>query len=228
MYGHPLYLYAPDGTGPISKAGSNLGLWPAVVWSGTPTVAGGLDASKVAVFVQRDGTRQLSYNGHLLYTFLYDFTPGTATGDGETSFYLLDAAGNAELSRGASSSGRPNAGGQRRSPRTRIDAWSAVAAPVLGALHQHECEQADHQRERADQEREVAAGCRPCWGTPGWAFPVALSSRRSLVAARGAVDLPVMSAVNEAAAAGVRRVTEHIGVHRPEPDQRTRARRTRP
>ena len=93
-YGHPLYMYAPDGSGPISKAGSNLGLWPAVVWSGTPTVAGGLDASKAAVFVQRDGTRQLSYNGHLLYTFLYDFTPGTATGDGETSFYLLDAAGN--------------------------------------------------------------------------------------------------------------------------------------
>jgi predicted lipoprotein with Yx(FWY)xxD motif len=93
-YGHPLYLYAPDGAGPISKAGSNLGLWPAVVWSGTPTVAGGLDASKAAVFVQRDGARQLSYNGHLLYTFLYDFTPGTATGDGETSFYLLDGAGN--------------------------------------------------------------------------------------------------------------------------------------
>lgn len=92
-YGHPLYMYAPDGSGTISTAGANLGLWPAVVWSGTPTVAGGLDASKAAVYVQHDGTRQLSYNGHLLYTFLYDFTPGTATGDGETGFYLLSPSG---------------------------------------------------------------------------------------------------------------------------------------
>ena len=65
---------------------------------GTPTVGGGLDQSKAAVYVQHDGTRQLSYNGHLLYTFVYDFSAGTATGDGETSFYLLSPAGDAELS----------------------------------------------------------------------------------------------------------------------------------
>ena len=94
-YGHPLYLYTPDGSGTASKAGGLLGLWPAVAWSGTPAVGGGLDQSKAAVYVQHDGTRQLSYNGHLLYTFVYDFTPGTATGDGETSFYLLSPAGDA-------------------------------------------------------------------------------------------------------------------------------------
>lgn len=93
-YGHPLYMYSPDGAGSISKAGANLGLWPGVVWSGAPTVGAGLDATKAVVYVQPDGSRQLSYNGHLLYTFLYDFAPGTATGDGETGFYLLDANGN--------------------------------------------------------------------------------------------------------------------------------------
>ena len=50
-YGHPLYLYTPDGSGTVSKAGANLGLWPAVAWSGTPTVGGGLDPSKAAVYV---------------------------------------------------------------------------------------------------------------------------------------------------------------------------------
>ena len=93
-YGHPLYLYTPDGSSTSSKAGAQVGLWPAVTWSGTPTVGGGLDASKAAVYVQHDGTRQLSYNGHLLYTFVYDFNPGQATGDGDTFFYLLSSSGD--------------------------------------------------------------------------------------------------------------------------------------
>ena len=94
-YGHPLYLFTPDGSGSVSKAGSEIFLWPAVTWSGTPTVSGGLDPSKVVVFVQADGTQQLSYNGHLLYTFLYDSDAGVATGDSESSFYLLSATGDA-------------------------------------------------------------------------------------------------------------------------------------
>ena len=44
--------------------------------------------------MQHDGTRQLSYNHHLLYTFLYDSGPNDATGDGESSFYLLGPDGN--------------------------------------------------------------------------------------------------------------------------------------
>jgi predicted lipoprotein with Yx(FWY)xxD motif len=94
-YGHPLYLFTPDGLGTVSKAGAELGLWPAVAWSGTATVSGGLDQTKVAVFAQADGTQQLSYNGHLLYTFLYDFDAGVATGDAVSSFYLLSQAGDA-------------------------------------------------------------------------------------------------------------------------------------
>jgi predicted lipoprotein with Yx(FWY)xxD motif len=94
-YGHPLYLFTPDGSGSVSKAGAELGLWPAVAWSGTATVSGGLDPSKAAVFAQADGTQQLSYNGHLLYTFLYDFGAGVATGDAVSNFYLLSAAGEA-------------------------------------------------------------------------------------------------------------------------------------
>src|SRR4029077_17373221 len=94
-YGHPSYLYTPDGSGSVSRAGEKITLGPGVVWSGTPTVSGGLDAGKAAVFAQQDGTQQLSYNGHLLYTFLYDFDAGVATGDGDASFYLLSPAGDA-------------------------------------------------------------------------------------------------------------------------------------
>jgi predicted lipoprotein with Yx(FWY)xxD motif len=93
-YGHPLYLFTADGSGTVSKAGSELGLWPAVTWSGTPSVSGGLDASKAAVYAQADGTQQLSYNGHLLYTFLYDPGGSVATGDGDVGFYLLSPSGD--------------------------------------------------------------------------------------------------------------------------------------
>jgi predicted lipoprotein with Yx(FWY)xxD motif len=91
-YGNTVYMFAPDGSSTLTKAGGELFLWPAVTWSGTPTLGSGLTAA-AAVDVQRDGTRQLSYNGHLLYTFLYDGGPGGATGDGESSFYLLSPAG---------------------------------------------------------------------------------------------------------------------------------------
>jgi predicted lipoprotein with Yx(FWY)xxD motif len=92
-YGNTVYMFGPDGPGTVSKAGPLVGLWPLVAWSGTVTVGAGLDASKAAVFVQHDGTRQLSYNGHLLYTFVYDGGPGNATGDGDQGFYLLSSAG---------------------------------------------------------------------------------------------------------------------------------------
>jgi predicted lipoprotein with Yx(FWY)xxD motif len=92
-YGNTVYMFLPDGSSTVSRAGSEEGLWPAVAYSGTPTVGAGLDQSKATVDVQPDGTRQLAFNGHLLYTFLYDGGPGSATGNGESSFYLLSPTG---------------------------------------------------------------------------------------------------------------------------------------
>ena len=91
-YGNTVYLYGPDGSGTFSTAGGELATWPAVTWSGTPTLGPGLTAV-ATVDVQHDGTRQLAYNGHLLYTFVADSAPGDATGDGIASFYLLTPAG---------------------------------------------------------------------------------------------------------------------------------------
>jgi predicted lipoprotein with Yx(FWY)xxD motif len=91
-YGNTVYLYGPDGSGTVSTAGGELATWPAVTWSGTPTLGPGLSAA-ATVDIQADGTRQLAYNGHLLYTFVADSAPGDATGDGIASFYLLTPAG---------------------------------------------------------------------------------------------------------------------------------------
>jgi predicted lipoprotein with Yx(FWY)xxD motif len=93
-YGQTLYLYTPDGSSTTTKASPGLlSVWPAVAWSGTATVGVGLDQSKVAVDVQADGTRQLAYNGHLLYTFVYDPNPGDVSGEASGGFYVLSPSG---------------------------------------------------------------------------------------------------------------------------------------
>ena len=56
--------------------------WPAVTSSSVPTAGTGLDQTKVAVNMQADGTNQVSYGGHLLYTFSGDKAPGDANGQG--------------------------------------------------------------------------------------------------------------------------------------------------
>jgi predicted lipoprotein with Yx(FWY)xxD motif len=91
--GLTLYLFAPDGSATKSKAGSLLSTWPAVVWAGKPTVGPGLSAAKIAVHPQANRASQVSYNKHLLYTFVSDHKPGDVTGQGVESFYVVSASG---------------------------------------------------------------------------------------------------------------------------------------
>jgi predicted lipoprotein with Yx(FWY)xxD motif len=91
--GLTLYLFPPDGAGALTKAGSLLGTWPEAGWSGTVTVGTGLDSNKATVAAQHDGTPMLSYNGHLLYTFVYDFVPGSES-NAEEGFYVVTPAGS--------------------------------------------------------------------------------------------------------------------------------------
>jgi predicted lipoprotein with Yx(FWY)xxD motif len=80
--GKTVYLYVPDGTSTTSKVPAALkSAWPAVTASGTSTVGASLDKTKLAVDPQPDGTKQVAYNGHLLYTFQGDAGPGSASGE---------------------------------------------------------------------------------------------------------------------------------------------------
>jgi predicted lipoprotein with Yx(FWY)xxD motif len=80
--GKTVYLFMPDGTSATSKVPATLkSAWPAVTVSGASTVGAGLDKAKIAVHSQSDGTKQVAYNGHLLYTFQGDAAPGSANGE---------------------------------------------------------------------------------------------------------------------------------------------------
>ena len=81
--GLPLYYYQADKATKSQVSGALAQLWPAVV-SAKPSASG--VKGKVASVKQADG-RQVTYNGHFLYTFVDD-TPGHVTGQGVSDFFV--------------------------------------------------------------------------------------------------------------------------------------------
>jgi predicted lipoprotein with Yx(FWY)xxD motif len=81
--GLPLYYYQADKATKSQVSGDLAQLWPAVV-STKPTSSG--VKGKVTSVKQADG-RQVTYNGHFLYTFVDD-TPGHVTGQGVSDFFV--------------------------------------------------------------------------------------------------------------------------------------------
>ena len=107
--GMPLYTYGPDGTGTTSQcSGACLQAWPplTVPAGTTPTAASGVTGT-LGTAKQADGSEQVTYNGHLLYTFLSD-TPGNATGNGVAKFTVAKVTAGASPTGKTSSSGTPS------------------------------------------------------------------------------------------------------------------------
>ena len=89
-----VYLYSPDGTNTTSQVSGGLkAAWPAVTAT-SATAGSGVDAGKLKLQAQPDGTMQVAYNGHLLYTFSGDKAAGDANGQGLGGiWYVLTADG---------------------------------------------------------------------------------------------------------------------------------------
>ena len=81
--GLPLYYYQADTAKKSQVSGVLARLWPALV-SANPRASG--VKGKVASVKQADG-RQVTYNGHFLYTFVDD-SPGHVTGQGVSNFFV--------------------------------------------------------------------------------------------------------------------------------------------
>jgi predicted lipoprotein with Yx(FWY)xxD motif len=76
--GFTLYSFAPD-TPTASKCyGSCAAYWPPV--TGTAAASPGLPG-RIAAIARAGGPRQLTYNGHPLYTYIGDSAPGQASGN---------------------------------------------------------------------------------------------------------------------------------------------------
>ena len=93
--GMSLYLFEKDAGGKSACTGACANAWPPAVVTGAPTAGAGLDASKLSTLERDDGTTQIVYNGHPLYTFAGDASAGQAGGQGSGgTWFLVNAAGD--------------------------------------------------------------------------------------------------------------------------------------
>jgi predicted lipoprotein with Yx(FWY)xxD motif len=102
--GFTLYTFAPD-TSTTSKCnGACATNWPPV----KPGTASGVTGA-FATITRSDGSAQLAFHGHPLYTFVLDKSPGQAHGNGVNAFgglwHEAPASGGAAPAGNASSSG---------------------------------------------------------------------------------------------------------------------------
>jgi predicted lipoprotein with Yx(FWY)xxD motif len=82
-HGLPLYIYGSDTARASHVTGQLAALWPPLV-APAPTYRG--ITGQLASVATTNG-KQVSYNGHFLYTFIED-SPGKVTGQGVQNFYV--------------------------------------------------------------------------------------------------------------------------------------------
>jgi len=79
--GFTLYWFAPDTPTRSACYGVCAGYWPPL--TGTPSAGPGV-TGKLGTIKRSDGTTQVTYNGHPLYTYYGDTSPGQAFGNNIT------------------------------------------------------------------------------------------------------------------------------------------------
>jgi predicted lipoprotein with Yx(FWY)xxD motif len=84
--GRTLYLFKKDTGRKSTCYGQCAEFWPPLKAGGKPTAGSGAQASKIGTTKRRDGTRQVTYNGHPLYLFAQDTRRGDTNGEGVKAF----------------------------------------------------------------------------------------------------------------------------------------------
>jgi predicted lipoprotein with Yx(FWY)xxD motif len=93
--GKTLYLDSADKPGHPACTGGCLSVWPPLKASGTPKAAGSAKASLLATTKISGGIKQVTYNGHQLYTFASDSASSPTSGEGSNGFYVVSPSGKA-------------------------------------------------------------------------------------------------------------------------------------
>ena len=82
-----LYLFEKDKSGKSACSGACAKAWPPLLTKGKPKAGTGAQASKLGTTKRADGTTQVTYGGHPLYTFAPDKNkPGSTKGQGVDGF----------------------------------------------------------------------------------------------------------------------------------------------
>jgi len=112
--GMTLYWFAIDTSSASKCSGSCAHYWPPVTG---PVTAGSGVTGTVSTITRSDGTKQATYMGHPLYTYVGDKSPGQATGNGKNLsgglWYEMTVSGStpAPATGGGGSTATSTAGG---------------------------------------------------------------------------------------------------------------------
>ena len=87
--GRTLYLFQKDKRKKSRCSGACASEWPPLLTSGKPKASGLARKSLLGTTKRKDGTKQVTYKGHPLYTFVGDKAPGDTTGQGSDGFGAL-------------------------------------------------------------------------------------------------------------------------------------------
>jgi predicted lipoprotein with Yx(FWY)xxD motif len=90
--GRTLYLFEKDNGTTSACTGSCAQVWPALTAGAKPTAGSGVDGSKLATAAGQVPD-QVSYNGHLLYSYSGDAAPGDVKGLGIPGWYPVNPSG---------------------------------------------------------------------------------------------------------------------------------------
>jgi predicted lipoprotein with Yx(FWY)xxD motif len=99
--GHTLYLFAKDRNARSSCYGSCARFWPPLLSRGKPTAGPGVKRSLLGSTRRSNGSLQVTYNKHPLYTYALDKRAGQTKGEGRSAFcakwYAVSAGGRAVM-----------------------------------------------------------------------------------------------------------------------------------
>jgi predicted lipoprotein with Yx(FWY)xxD motif len=84
--GFVLYDFHKDKGTTSACYGECAAVWPPLLTEGEPKPSNGANASLLGTTKRKDGTMQVTYNGHPLYTYVADKKPGEANGNDFSSF----------------------------------------------------------------------------------------------------------------------------------------------
>jgi predicted lipoprotein with Yx(FWY)xxD motif len=106
--GRTVYLFEKDTKGKSKCTGACAKNWPPVLTKVKPKAGGSARSAKLGTTRRADGTKQVTYAGHPLYTFVLDRNkPGSTKGEGVDAFgaewYVVNPAGKKVEEGGASS-----------------------------------------------------------------------------------------------------------------------------
>jgi predicted lipoprotein with Yx(FWY)xxD motif len=95
--GRTLYLFEKDKGDKSTCSGACASAWPPLTTTAKPKPANGAVAAKLGTSMRGDGTKEVTYNGHPLYTYAGDAAPGDTTGQALDQFgaewYVLSPQG---------------------------------------------------------------------------------------------------------------------------------------